>query len=108
MRRLRVQPQLSAAQRRSAPGVQSPFLVRPGADRPFYGNFFQLRRDLDPVAVRVVYENEQVIPGAVAAGSPFNWDSQRCEVIAPVPNAVPAGRFVTVMVEPVRVRKKNG
>src|SRR5665213_1917760 len=88
-----------APQRSASPGVEGALLVRPDADRLVLGDDLDLGRDLDPVVVGIVDEDEQVVAGTMPARAPFDHLMLRGEMVAPVADAVPVLRFEAVVVE---------
>src|SRR5438270_5843809 len=90
----------STSEERLTPLVEGVLLVRPDTHRPIAVHDLELGRNLDPVAVRIVDHDEEVVPGAVPARPPDELDALAGEVIRPIANQGPVARFIGVMIEP--------
>src|SRR3954466_4377575 len=91
---------LSATQEGLPPAVERVLLVAPPTDGFVIGHNHELRGELDPIAVRIVDEQEQIVARSVAARPPFDGGPKFGKAIAPIADRVPVRDLITVMIQP--------
>ena len=87
-----------APQETLPPRVKGVFFMRPVAYRSVMLDSFQLSGDFDPVPVRIVYEQEEIVSRAMASRPPLEGNTMLGETIGPITNEVPFASFVAVMI----------
>src|SRR5258708_3762165 len=91
-------PRRSASHETGTPQVERAFLVRPGTLLDRVGYDLELGRDLDEIALRVLYHEEKIVARSMSPRPPPQLDAPRRQVIGPVADIVPAIRLIGVVV----------
>lgn len=82
--------------------------MRPLTDRTVRFDLLEFGRQLDPISVGIMDEDEEVIARPVTARSPFQGDMLLREMIGPIAYQRPLASFEAMMIEPVFRRQKQG
>ena len=61
----------------------------PRANRAIRLYNLKLRGYFDPISLRIMHEDEQIIPGSVPPWAPLDRQTHGCKVIAPIADAIP-------------------
>src|SRR5262249_15117780 len=96
-----------AAQNRATPVIERALAMRPVFHRPVVDHF-KLGRHLDPVAVGIRDEDEEIVAWPVSARSPHQWNFHRSEAVTPVADSNPFSRLIAVMIDALAVRFEAG
>ena len=66
-----------------------------------------LCRKLDPIAIRVMNEEEEIIARTMAARTPFHRHAQIGEMIAPITDGIPIICLIAMMIEVIFTRLEH-
>src|SRR5208282_16776 len=86
----------STPQWRPTPLIERAFRVGPRPDRSIGTHDLKLGRKFEPIAFRVIDEDEEIIAGAMPARSPAQRNLQFGEPVCPIANRVPVRCLITV------------